>query len=100
MDFQSYFLLEQMTTGKYTDMCKALHDWLEEKKINSLISIIDNMIRKFHISLEEACEVTGVSEETYQRSRRVPRLTDWIRRAVNAWGMDIGSEKLVSFSDR
>lgn len=35
----------------------------------------------------------------YQRSRRVPRLTDWIRRAVNAWGMDIGSEKLVSFSD-
>ena len=36
----------------------------------------------------------------YQRSHRVPRLTDWIRRAVNAWGMDIGSEKLVSFSDR
>ena len=36
----------------------------------------------------------------YQRSRRVPRLTDWIRRAVNAWGMDIGSEKLISFSDR
>uniref|UniRef100_UPI0022E2AE5B hypothetical protein n=1 Tax=Eubacterium ramulus TaxID=39490 RepID=UPI0022E2AE5B len=59
--------LEQMTTGKYSDMCKALHDWLEEKKINSLISIIDNMIRKFHISLEEACEVTGVSEETYKR---------------------------------
>ena len=26
-------------------------------------------------------------------------LTDWIRRAVNAWGMDIGSEKLVPFSD-
>ena len=36
----------------------------------------------------------------YQRSRRVPRLTNWIRRAVNAWEMDIGSEKLVSFSDR
>ena len=36
---------------------------------------------------------------SYQKSRRVPRLTYWIRRAVNAWGMDIGSEKLASFSD-
>lgn len=35
--------------------------------------------------------------EGYQRSRRVPFLTDWIRRVVNAWGMDIGSEKLVFF---
>lgn len=48
-------------------MYKALHDWLEEERIKSLISIIDNMIRKFHISLEETCEVTGVSEETYKR---------------------------------
>ena len=67
MDSQSYFLLEQMTTGEDTDMYKALHDWLEEERIKSLISIIDNMVQRFHVSLEEACEVAGISEDAYKR---------------------------------
>lgn len=48
-------------------MCKALYDWLEEEKSKNMIPIIDSMIRKFHISLKEACGVTGISEETYKR---------------------------------
>lgn len=48
-------------------MCKALHDWLEEERIKSLISIIDNMVQRFYVSLEEACEVAGISEDAYKR---------------------------------
>lgn len=48
-------------------MCKALYDWLEEEKSKNMISIIDNMVRKFHIPLKEACDVAGISEDTYKR---------------------------------
>ena len=40
-----------------------------------------------------------IGKDLYQRSRRVPRLTYWIRRAVNAWGIEARSERLASFSD-
>ena len=59
---------------------------------------LDSLYAAAHLSLDSK-NILEIPTFIYQRSRRVPRLTDWIRRAVNAWGMDIGSEKLVSFSD-
>ena len=44
---------------------------------------LDSLYAAAHLSLDSK-NILEIPTFIYQRSHRVPRLTDWIRRAVNA----------------
>ena len=43
-------------------------DVIEERgRLSKAVEIVQNMIRKYHISLEEACETANISIDDYKK---------------------------------
>lgn len=36
-------------------------------RLSKAVEIVQNMIRKFHVSLEEACEIANISIDDYKK---------------------------------
>lgn len=53
--------------GGKVNMSRAA-DVIEERgRLSKAVEIVQNMIRKFHVSLEEACETANISVEDYKK---------------------------------
>ncbi len=57
--------------GGRTDMCIAMDELIEEEKARVLINIIRNYMIKTSSTLEETCEVLGITMDKYNEARRL-----------------------------
>jgi len=50
------------------DMCQAIDDLIEDGRAEERISIIGSIVKKLCCTVEEACEVAGISVQEYQQA--------------------------------
>ena len=57
--------------GGRTDMCIAMDELIAEEKASVLINIIRNYMLKTNSTLEETCEVHGITMDKYNEARKL-----------------------------
>ncbi|MCM1118292.1 MAG: hypothetical protein NC543_02930 [bacterium] len=51
------------------DMCKAIKDLIADGRAEERTAIIGSVMQKLHCSLEEACEIAGISVQEYRQAQ-------------------------------